>query len=164
MDAGGASSGRGSDANDAVRFGELYSAIYRRFHRADPPDAWRPSTEALALLDHLSATGPLTVAEASKHFGRSQAATSELIARLEKRGLLERMPDERDRRRTLVWMSPTGLDAWRKSYEVLANERVAAALASVPESDRATLFRALEALLDAPTRLPDPPRSTKDGD
>ena len=89
--------------DEAERFGELFAAVFHRYHRHDPVDGWLPSTETLALMEHLAGTGPLTVREAGQHFGRSQAATSELFARLERRGLIERRADERDRRRTLIY-------------------------------------------------------------
>ena len=53
-----------SARDDAQRFGELFAALFHRFHRHDPVDFWQPSPEALALLEHLSRTGPLTVREA----------------------------------------------------------------------------------------------------
>jgi hypothetical protein len=62
--------------DDARRFGELFAALFHRFHRHDSVDGWQPSPESLALMEHLSRTGPLTVREAEGHFGRSQAATS----------------------------------------------------------------------------------------
>ncbi len=99
-----------STRDDALRFSELFSALYRHFHRRDPVAGWQPSPEALGLLEHLSQSGPLTVGEAARHFARSQAATSELISRLEARGVLERSPDARDARRSLVWLSERGLE------------------------------------------------------
>ena len=75
-------------ASFAREFTELYRAVYVRFHRRDRVEAYRLSPESLAILRHLDASGPLTVKEAMRHFERSQSATSELISRLEKRGIL----------------------------------------------------------------------------
>ena len=77
---------------------ELYQECYLRLYQRLDPRAWRASQEALMMLQHLATTGPLTVTEAARHFDRSQASVSELVARLIRRGLLARMADERDRR------------------------------------------------------------------
>ena len=133
--------------DDAERFGELFAALFHRYHRSDPVVGWRPSPEALALLDHLSRTGPLTV---------------ELLQRLERRGLLERRRDERDRRRTLVWLSEVGLETWRESRRVLDLDRLTAALERRSAAQRKQLIEGLAELLE--TRPPfrdDPPGGTR---
>ena len=136
---------------EAREFAELFSAVYVRFHRRVRPSVWRPSGESLALLRHLARIGPLTVTEASRHFERSQAAVSELLARLERRGLVERHADERDRRRTLVWLSDGGREALEKAERVLSERLVAHAFEQMEPDARAGLVAALRALLDTET-------------
>ena len=63
---------------------------------------------------------------------------------------LERRPDERDRRRTLVWLSDTGLHTWRESRRVLAHERLESALDQLDPARRVALLEGLQALLDQP--------------
>ena len=136
------------DAQEAARtFGELFPAIYRRFCRRVRPTDFQPTPEALAILNHLAHSGPLTVTEAARHMERSQAAMSELIARLVKRGLLARLPDERDRRRILIWLTPAGRDYLRVSGQVLSEELLTAALAELSAADRRKLITAVQALL-----------------
>lgn len=141
--------------SDSEAFGELYPAIYRVFCRRWTPDEYRPSAEAAAILEHLASTGPLTVSEAAQHFGRSQAATSELVNRLERRDLIARMPDERDARRHLVWLTQAGREVCARLGQVLDGERLAAAFDALTPEVRETLLNGMRALLSAaptPTR------------
>ena len=78
---------------------ELFPAIYLRFHVRRPKPVSRLDQTGTAVLLHLERIGPLTIGEASKHLGRAQSVVSEIVSRLERRGLIERMRDERDRRR-----------------------------------------------------------------
>ncbi len=137
------------DPPEAVQtFTKLFPAVYRRFHRRRPVESYRPSPESLAILRHLAGIGPLTVGEAARHFERSQAAMSEIIRRLEQRGLLERRADERDRRRTLIWLSDDGLQTMRDAEQVLSPRLVRHAFEQMKADDRARLLEGLRALLD----------------
>jgi DNA-binding MarR family transcriptional regulator len=93
----------------AREIARLYGEMWRRFQ---PP---RRSIEGsdvtprmLGLLRHLEQAGPLTVGEQATHLGIGRAATSELIDRLEGKGLVSRMRDERDQRRVFVWLTDEG--------------------------------------------------------
>lgn len=101
------------------------------------------------VLQHLAAAGPLTVTEAARHLDRSQAAVSELVARLVRRGLLARMADERDRRRHLVWLTDEGQQFLRTTFQVLSPELLATALARMDDADRERLLGGLSALREA---------------
>ena len=126
----------------AARFVDLFHQVYLRFHDRRPARDRALSLEAMAVLEHLSRTGPLTVTETARHLGRSQAATSEILARLERRGLLATFADERDRRRHLVWLSDAGLAAWRRSQRVLSEALLAGAFIRLPERARLGAGRA----------------------
>lgn len=139
----------------ATRFVELFHHLYLRFYARHPPGEYQPSREALAVLEHLARTGPLTVTEAARHFERSQSAMSELLDRLEGRHLVERFPDQRDRRRHLVWLTGDGLDAWRRSSAILSVRRLEVVFERLPEEDRAGLLDRLDRLLNG--HLDDPP-------
>jgi DNA-binding MarR family transcriptional regulator len=128
---------------------ELYQECYLRLYQRVDPRAWRASEEAAMMLRHLAATGPLTVTEAARHFDRSQASVSELVARLIRRGLLARMVDERDRRRHLVWLTDSGHRFLRSTTQVLSHELLAAALARTTATDRERLIAGLRALREA---------------
>lgn len=134
-----------------------FPRLYERFHRRIPADGYKPSPESLAVLRHLQGSGPLTVGEAQRHFARSQSAISEIFRRLEERGLLTRLADVRDRRRTLVWLSEAGQAELAAAESVLDPTLVRPALAALDPATVAGLLRGLEALLDtAPTRpVPD---------
>ena len=71
--------------NEIREFAELFPEVYARFARRWEPEEYRPSHEANAILQHLAGSGPLTVMEAAAHFDGSQAATSELLNRLQAR-------------------------------------------------------------------------------
>lgn len=148
-----------SSTADAARFQDLFRAIYLRFHRRQDPQQFRPSPEVLALLEHLLATGPLSIAEAAQHFTRSQAAMSEIVTRLEERGLLARMPDDRDRRRHLVWLTEEGRRLHRESTHVLDEAELAAALARLDASACTALLTAMEHL--CPPASPTDPETTR---
>ena len=79
---------------------------------------------------------------------RSQSAMSELIARLVDRGLLARMPDERDRRRTLIWLTETGRQTLETAQSVLSPILLARALEQMSSADRRRLLDAVRRLLD----------------
>ena len=130
----------------------LYSRIFLYFYRRRDPRAYRPRPEALAVMEHLHATGPLTVSEAALHLDRSQSAVSELVERLVRRGLLARIPDERDRRRTLVWLSPEGVALLREERQVLDPDRLERALCAMTAKQRTDLTDGLRALIDAAHR------------
>src|SRR5262245_11099486 len=104
----------------ATAVAELFPAIYLRFHVRRKKPTSRLDQTATAVLLHLESTGPLTIGEASKHLDRAQSVVSEIVSRLERQGLVERMRDERDRRRTLVWLTPTGLATVAEHRQVLS--------------------------------------------
>ncbi len=133
----------------AEEVAELYRGIYLHLYQRVDPRLWRPSQESLLVLQHLSATGPLTVMEAARHFDRSQAAMSELVARLIRRGLLASMADERDRRRHLVWLTDEGQEVLGRLTQVLSPELLTQALEHMSPDDRESLIHGMRALLAA---------------
>ena len=97
-----------NDADAMREFAELFKATYLRFQRRRKKRDPGFTGQQWAVLQHLALTGPLTVGECARHLERAQSVVSEIIDGMEKRGLLERMRDARDRRRVLVWLSETG--------------------------------------------------------
>lgn len=143
----------------AQQFNDLFSLTYRRFYRRVPVGDHQLSSESAAVLHHLANTGPLTVTEASAHLGRSQSAMSEMIDRLERRGLLARMPDQHDRRRTLVWLSDAGHEMLAVSQQVLSLDLLADRFDELDIDQRNQVVEALH-LLSHPTDL----RTTSPGE
>lgn len=135
--------------DESREFGELFPAVYGHFCRRWGPTEYRPSPEACAILDHLAGTGPLTVTEAAAHFGRSQAATSELLDRLRERGLIERIRDERDQRRHLVWLTESGRALTEELRRVLDPNRLDTAFALLSAEERSGLLAGMRALVRA---------------
>ena len=91
--------------------------------------------------------GPLTVTEAARHFGRSQAATSELLERLRSRDLVARIHDERDQRRHLVWLTEEGRALTAEMRRVLDPARLERAFAKMAEDECRELLAGMRALL-----------------
>src|SRR6201999_1775671 len=91
----------------AAAYAELFPAVYLRFHRRDGKQR-ELSGASRGVLHHLAAAGPLTVGECAKHLDRAQSVVSEIVDQLESHGLLARVRDEGDRRRTLVWLTDGG--------------------------------------------------------
>lgn len=137
----------------ARELGELFGAVYARLHRRRPRGGLRADGAMIAAMQHLAHIGPLTVSEAARHLERAQSVISELVDRLAHHGLVERMSDARDRRRTLVWLTPAGLAALEAEREVLSRELVEGALGRMDGRARGELLAGLRALVTAADRM-----------
>jgi DNA-binding MarR family transcriptional regulator len=128
----------------------LYPAIYRRFHASRQV---LPGTDVtprmLSVLQHLAASGPLTVSELVHHLRLSKSATTELVGRLAEKGLVDRLHDERDRRRVFAWLTEAGRARALAHPRVLEDELLARAMARMRTEDRTKLIEGLCALLNA---------------
>jgi DNA-binding MarR family transcriptional regulator len=101
------------------------------------------------VLHHLTLSGPLTIGEMTKHLSRAQSVVSEIVDHLERDGLLERMRDPDDKRRTLVWLTDRGVGLLEREREVLSSELLTRSMLRMTTADRAALLRGLHALLAA---------------
>jgi len=145
-----------SDAQaDARRFGELFPAVYLRFHRRDGKRRELPGASR-AVLVHLTHSGPLSVGELAKHLSRAQSVVSEIVEHLERDGWLERMRDPADKRRSLVWLSDKGQAELERDREVLSRDLLADAMARMTSTERRALLRGMSALLRAHENHPNP--------
>jgi DNA-binding MarR family transcriptional regulator len=147
----------GSEAGRAGEFEELFRAVYLTFHRRDRPRSQLAGASA-AVLEHLALAGPLTVGEAAAHLRRAQSVVSEIVAHLERQGLLEREADPADRRRTLIWLTVAGHAALRRHREVLSEDLLAAALSRMDPGQAAALLGGLRALVQSAAARPPPAR------
>jgi DNA-binding MarR family transcriptional regulator len=143
----------------AAAFAELFPAVYLRFHRRDAKRDSLPAASR-AILQHLTAAGPLTVGEMARHLQRAQSVVSEVVDHLERDRLLERVRDPRDRRRALVWLTDAGLTYLERDRDVLSRDLLARAMARMTPAVRAALLRGTRALLRADAGLPAPPLPT----
>jgi DNA-binding MarR family transcriptional regulator len=152
----GSSASAGTIAREVVA---LWPAIYLPLHARTEPRArrYRPTPESLGVLTHLASSGPLTITEAARHMRRAQSVMSDIVTRLERRGLLERMRDERDRRRVLVWLTDAGHETLASERRVLDEKLVGQAVAKMTARDRSRLLAGMRALAVAA-------RSLKKGD
>ena len=132
----------------AREFEEAFQQAYLRFHRRDGKRG-QMSGASRAVLLHLAHTGPLTVGEAAQHLDRAQSVVSDIVTQLESKGLLEREADPDDRRRTLVWLTPSGFAALERERQVLSTELLARAGQRMTPDERAALVGGLKALIDA---------------
>ena len=135
----------------ARRVARLFPEVYRRYHWANRVQgADLPVTRrALEVLQHLAASGPLTVGEQAEHLGLRRNSVSELLQRLEAKGLVARIRDERDERRVLVWLTDSGRDVVSRVGQVLAPDLIAQVMATLSPEERATVVRGVELLATA---------------
>jgi DNA-binding MarR family transcriptional regulator len=138
-------------------FSELFGTVFLRFHRRGPKRSqWTP--QGWAVLQHLQMAGPLTVTEAARHMDRAQSVMSGIIDGLERKGLLARVRDARDRRRTLVWLTDEGQAAMAAERQVLCPDRLARAFAKLDDRRRGEIVAGLRSLLE----MHDEPSMAKD--
>jgi DNA-binding MarR family transcriptional regulator len=117
------------------------------------------SSTVLMLLDD---EGPLRISALTAASGVSQPAMTELVARLQREGLVTRLSDPQDARATLVDITARGR-AHRVKLQKSKHDRLIALLDMLPAESRATLSLAMRVaapLIDQLTQLasqhPDP--------
>ncbi len=128
----------------------LYPAVYQRFHVSKQR---LPGTDLtpkmLWILQHLASVGPSTLGELAEASGAKKSTTTELVDRLEARGYVGRMRDERDARRVFVGLTAAGERRATRAPSVLAGDALRAALARMTADECAALVRGLRALVRA---------------
>ena len=139
------------DAAAAAReIARLYGEMWRRFqpprHSIEGSDV---TPRMLGLLRHLEQAGPLTVGEQARHLGIGRAAASELIDRLEGKGLVARMRDERDQRRVFVWLTDEGGRRVASLAGSVLDPPFLQAVAAITPEQRRQIIDGLGALLRA---------------
>jgi DNA-binding MarR family transcriptional regulator len=151
------------NANAVVQaIGELFPEIYSRFHVRRPKRGHRPDAGSIGVLQHLQFAGPLTIGEAARHLSRAQSVVSAIVSGLERRGVVARMRDERDRRRVLVWLTPAGIAMLEDDRRVLAPDLLERAVKRMPPAERAALISGMQALVAASTPARSPRRTERD--
>jgi DNA-binding MarR family transcriptional regulator len=150
----------GAASRDAVAAAQtvarLFPEVYRRYHWANRVHGGDlPVTRrALEVLAHLSASGPLTVGEQAEHLGLRRNSASEMLQRLEAKGLVARVRDERDERRVLVWLTDAGRHVLSRVGQVLAPDLIAQVMATLSPEERAIVVRGFELLASADPAKP----------
>jgi len=95
---------------DTVELTGLFGATMRSLKSAgQPPERIREVFETMSMgprhippLLAIAIAGPLSVTELSQRLGLQLSTTSTVVGELSRAGLLERVEDDRDRRRTIV--------------------------------------------------------------
>ena len=100
------------------------------------------------VLNTVAHKGPLTIGELQARLHRSQATVSHLVTQLELRGLVERVDDPDDARRTRVALAKGGRELMKK-LEAARERAFARVLGKLPVSVRRQLTQALTATLTA---------------
>jgi DNA-binding MarR family transcriptional regulator len=130
--------------------GHLRLTIVRTARRLRQEAGGELSPSLTAALSTIERHGPLTPGDVATRERIQRPTVTRVLARLEEQGLIERMPDVRDRRSTLVTASPAG-------RELLAELRtrktafLASRIERLSAEERETLERAadiLERMLD----------------
>lgn len=87
------------------RLGDRLKAEATKLYRANGIE-FNDSWFLIALL--LSTREGISVSEAAEAFGISHSAISQMVTAMERKGLLVARPDDRDRRRTLLFLTKEG--------------------------------------------------------
>ena len=88
--------------------GHLRLTIVRTARRLRQEAGGELSPSLVAALSTIERHGPLTPGEVATRERIQRPTVTRVLTRLEEQGLIERMPDVRDRRSTLVTASPAG--------------------------------------------------------
>jgi DNA-binding MarR family transcriptional regulator len=120
-----------------------FDRLFRLLRRILPPD--NLSLTAASTLKRLQAGETLRLTDLSVLEGITQPAMTQLVSRLEKDNLAERVKDSSDGRVVLIRITEVGREALRARREVRAR-RLGELLAALPDADREAILAALPAL------------------
>jgi DNA-binding MarR family transcriptional regulator len=134
----------------ARRAEQALPEIARRLFTLDPDDALAQLPGAQLKVCSLLLGGARTMSQIGEELRISVSAVTQIADRLEKVGLVERRPGDRegDRRARYLALTAHGADLM-ESRRRCRVRRVAAALARLPEADQTRVVAALETLLSA---------------
>lgn len=133
----------------------FFTQSYALLHRRHRPEDIALTPEGRGLLMHLAWAGPMTIGELARHAGRAQSVVSESVAVLESHGMLARVRDPRDQRRTLVWLTDGARKWMSEQQEPLDRERLAAVIAAMNPADRAQLIDSCDRFIATAEQLRD---------
>ena len=124
--------------------------MWHRFSTPKQPiDGSGLTARMLEVLRHLAASGPLTVGEQAVYLRIGRATATELIDRLEAKGLVARMRDERDQRRVFVWLTEEGRRRLAGLPDRRGRDPFVAAVAALDIRTRRQIVNGLSKLLEA---------------
>ncbi len=140
-----------ADPETAAReISRLYGQMWHRFTSSRQPiDGSGLTARMLEVLRHLTGSGPLTVGEMAVHLRIGRATATEMIDRLEAKGLVERMRDQRDQRRVFVWLTKEGRRRIAGMPDRRSPDPFVAAVAGLDVKTRRQIVNGLSKLLEA---------------
>jgi DNA-binding MarR family transcriptional regulator len=138
-------------------FPRVTRGMRRHQHRAAPGIPAPLGPRHIAALQHLRG-GPLTVGTLAAELGLTLPTVSGVLADLDRAGLIDRKPDQADRRRTIVSISDARwpvMEPWLDG----AAAPLARVLDRLAPSERTAFLKAMD-MLEAELRDPGPPTSS----
>jgi DNA-binding MarR family transcriptional regulator len=141
------------ESSQASQFIQAFSAVFEALHRRCDPSGLNLTPEGRGLLLHLAWSGPLSIGDIAQHTERVQSVVSESVSALESHGLLIRVRDPRDRRRTLVWLTDRASEWLAQEREPLDRARTGAALEAMEPAKREQLIVALNDLVETTRKV-----------
>jgi DNA-binding MarR family transcriptional regulator len=128
----------------------LMPQLIARIKRSGTPPAFQSlalGPRHLPLLAYLLYDGPMSVTELAERLEVAPATVSLMLADLSRPGLVDRRPDESDRRRVVVSIAPkhrtaiegwldAGAQAWRRTFEGMGPAERASFLATLRRAER----------------------------
>jgi DNA-binding MarR family transcriptional regulator len=137
--------------DDVLEVQRLYPQIYVACHTDHVRAAsttWRISSQDASILVHLNRDFGLSPRALAAHLGVAPSTLSAAITRLSELGYLTSIPNENDRRKREICLTPRGAQAI-SSASVLNAERVQALLNKLMPDERKTALRGLALLARA---------------
>ena len=125
--------------------GRLRLTIVRTARRLRQETGTDLSPSLTAALSTVERHGPLTPGEVATRERIQRPTATRVLARLEEQGLIDRMPDVRDRRSSLLTASKAGRDLLDE-LRTRKTAFLAARIEDLDDEDRATLERAADIL------------------
>jgi len=127
------------------------SRVRRRLFALSSDDPTARLTLAQFRVCILLSDGPLTMSDISRELGISRSAVTQIANRLERDGLVQRVPHEDDRRVRMLRMTPRAVRMMRRRHEKRV-ERVLRVLEPLAAEERETILAVLQRLAQASLR------------
>ncbi|BCJ39785.1 MarR family transcriptional regulator [Actinoplanes ianthinogenes] len=132
-----------SDESRGSQLLPVLAQLVRFLRQLEGPD--NPSSIALSVLRRLSDEGPARVTDLARLTRASQPGMTQLVGRMERSGLVQRVPDPNDGRGVLVGATRSGRDLLARTYAHYA-ATLDGMFARLEPADSEAIIRALPAL------------------
>ncbi|MCC6446151.1 MAG: MarR family transcriptional regulator [Armatimonadetes bacterium] len=126
----------------------LLPRLMRRLFAIESDHAASELSLAQLRLCGILQSGPRTISHLGEELNLSPSAITQMADRLEKSGMVERVPEQEDRRVKHLRLTPCGTEMMRSRKEKRIR-RAALALERLPSDMRGPVMDALQALLEA---------------